>query len=424
MLDSDRVEGALWGMDSRASRRRFLGAGALITAAAALPGGWRLSGADAESVDLGFENGTRPLVAYPGKRPMLRLTSRPPQLETPFEVFRSGAFTPNDAFFVRYHLAPAPPLVDPVTYRLKISGFVERELVLDLAGLKHDFEPVELNAVNQCSGNSRGFFKPRVPGGQSGNGNMGCARWRGVRLKDILQKAGMKAGARSVAFNGLDAPIMATIPDFVKALEADHALSDEVLLAYSMNGEDLPVLNGYPLRLVVPGFYGTYWVKHLSEIKVQDAAFEGYWMKTAYRIPDTPGACIDPGTTAKRTIPIHRMNVRSFLTSHPDGARVVVGAPTGVGGIAFDGGEGIRSVEFSTDDGRSWKEAILGADHGRFAFREWKTEFVPTAAGSLKLRVRAFNRLGQSQPLDPLWNPAGYMRNVVETVNLNAGRES
>ncbi|MES2569009.1 MAG: molybdopterin-dependent oxidoreductase, partial [Verrucomicrobiota bacterium] len=206
--------------------------------------------------------------------------------------------------------------------------------------------------------------------------------------------------------------------DFIKALNIDHALQEEVLLAYEMNGEELPMLNGYPLRLVVPGYYGTYWIKHLHEITVVDELFNGFWMGTAYRIPNTEGACVEPGTTPKSTVPIARFNIRSFITSLAEGATLQAGRETLVRGIAFDGGHGITEVLVSSDGGRSWNAAMLGKDLGKYSFREWTLAFTPKQAGPLELKVRAANRLGESQPMEPLWNPAGYMRNVVETVRV------
>jgi len=379
--------------------------------------------ADDETVNLPFENGERPLVRYPQKRPLIRLTTRPPQLETPFAVFNEGTLTPNDAFFVRYHLTLSPPAMDllsPETFRVAIKGSVKTPLTLSVADLKAQFEPVEIVAVNQCSGNGRGFFQPRVPGGQLGNGAMGNARWKGIRLKDALHKARVAENARQVTFNGLDKPLLQQTPDFIKALDIDHALDDDVLLAYEMNGEELPWLNGFPLRLVVPGYYGTYWVKHVHEINVIDRIDDSYWMSSAYRIPDNPCACVEPGATPKKTVPIARLNVRSFFTSLPDGAQLKAGSPTSLRGIAFDGGYGIREVLFSDDDGRSWQEAQLGPDFGRYSFREWTISFTPARAGEYRLKSKATNRIGQSQPLDPLWNPAGYMRNVVETIPVTA----
>lgn len=213
-----------------------------------------------------FADGPRPLVKYPGKRPLIRVHTRPPHLETPFEVFNEGPLTPNDAFFVRYHLANIPLAVDTATYRLSVKGVVSTPLSLSLTDLKAIGEPVDVVAVNQCSGNSRGFSSPRVFGAQLANGAMGNARWTGVPLKAVLQKAGVGAGALQVVFNGLDTPVLPSTPDFRKALDIEHALNGEPMLAWAMNGKDLPLLNGYPLKLVVPGYFGTYWVKHLSEI--------------------------------------------------------------------------------------------------------------------------------------------------------------
>ena len=382
--------------------------------------GTSLTSATAFALDtatLPFDNGERPLVRYPQKRPMIGLTSRPPQLETPFSIFNDGAITPNNAFFVRYHLAGVPLDIDPDKFTLEIKGKIDHPLKLSLKEIKK-LRAVELIAVNQCSGNSRGFFEPRVAGGQLGNGAMGNARWRGVPLKTVLDIAGVQQGAKQVTFNGMDGPAMDTTPDFVKALDIDHARDGEVMLAYRMNGDDLPLLNGFPLRLVVPGYYGTYWVKHLNEITVIDNVFDGFWMKSAYRIPDTPCNCVEPGTAPKATIPIGRFTVRSFITSLADGARLKPGS-TMLKGIAFDGGKGIREVAVTIDGGKTWTPAKLGKDLGKYSFREWKLP-IKLAAGPHELQVRATNNAGDTQPTEPLWNPAGYLRNVVETVRVTA----
>ncbi|MBS0538183.1 MAG: molybdopterin-dependent oxidoreductase [Proteobacteria bacterium] len=371
-----------------------------------------------ETATLPFENGTRPIVKYPQKRPMLRLTARPPQLETPFSVYNEGVITPNDAFFVRYHIADIPfDTLDIDTFTVEIKGKVNKPLKLKVADLKR-MPSIEIVAVNQCSGNSRGFSEPRVPGGQSANGAMGNARWRGVALKTVLDMAGVQAGAKQVTLNGLDSPVIEPTPDFIKALDIDHARDGEVMLAYQMNGADLPILNGFPVRLVVPGYYGTYWVKHLFELNVIDNVYDGFWMKTAYRIPDNECACVEPGTAPKTTVPIGRFNVRSFITSVLDGAKVKAGQTT-LKGIAFDGGTGIKEVAVSTDDGKSWAQAKLGNDLGKYSFREW-TLPVNLAAGAHVLKVRATSNGGKTQPEKATWNPAGYMRNVIETTRVTA----
>lgn len=393
-------------------RREFLTASGLALAAAPAVG-------LARTVQMPFANGARPLVRFPQKREMILLTTRPPQLETPFEVFNQGLITPNDAFFVRYHLSGLPDVIDPAMFRLKVGGHVGKPLEISLSRLKRDFPVQEIVAVNQCSGNSRGFVEPRVGGGQLGNGAMGNARWRGVPLKALLDKAGVREGARQVTFNGLDNPPLDGIPDFVKALDIDHARDGVVMVAFQMNGQDLPFLNGYPLRLIVPGHYGTYWVKHLNEINVVDAQFDGYWMKTAYRIPDNDCNCLVPGQKPDKTKPIGRFNVRSFVTSHANGAKVAAGRTVELRGIAFAGGSNIARVLVSADDGQSWQEARLGEDLGRYSFREWRLGLA-LQKGAHAIKVRAQTADGETQPLEQRWQPAGYMRNVVETLKLEA----
>ncbi len=371
------------------------------------------------TVTLPFANGERPLARFAQKRPLILQTSRPPQLETPFGVFDQGLLTPNDAFFVRYHVSGLPLDLDPATFRLHVSGSVAHELSLSLRDLQRDFPTAEVVAVNQCSGNGRGFSQPRVAGGQLGNGAMGNARWRGVPLRAVLDRAGVKPGARQVVFSGLDQPPVPTIPEFAKALDLDHARQDDVLLAWAMNGAALPFLNGYPLRLIVPGYYGTYWVKHLSQISVIDSVFDGYWMAKAYRIPDTDCGCVPPGTKPDHTRPIGKLNLRSFITSHADGAVVRAGHDLVLRGIAFDGGSGIAGVEITGDGGQTWLPTRLGEDLGRYSFRGWQTA-LRLEVGSHIIGVRATSVAGEVQPMTALWNPAGYRRNSVETIRLEA----
>ena len=386
--------------------------------------GWAGTGllggtAHAQTVELPFGNGARPLAAYPEKRALIRLTSRPPQLETPFAVFDEGLLTPNDAFYVRYHLADLPlDSIDPAAFRLEVKGLVAAPLSLSLDEVKA-FGATEVVAVSQCSGNGRGFFEPRVAGGQAGNGLMGNARWTGVPLRAVLDRAGVRPGAVQVRFDGMDGPVGEGTPDFAKALDLDHARDGEVMLAWAMNGAELPFLNGWPLRLVVPGHYGTYWVKHLNEVTVLDKPLDNFWMKTAYRIPDNACNCVAPGTAPAATKPIGRFKVRSFITSVSDGARVAAGQPVMLRGIAFDGGSGIREVQVSPDGGESWTGARLGEDLGRYSFRGWEAQ-VALPPGRYVLHVRAVSNAGETQPAEQPWNPAGYLRNVIETVTVEA----
>ncbi|MEC4674978.1 MAG: molybdopterin-dependent oxidoreductase, partial [Nitrospirota bacterium] len=372
------------------------------------------------SIELPFARGHRPLVAFPEKRPLMVMTTRPPQLETPFHIFNEGIFTPNNAFFVRWHLANIPHEVNLNTFRLRIRGRVKQSLSLSLEELKRDFEQVEIAAVCQCGGNSRGFFEPRVPGGQWGNGAMGNAKWIGVRLRDLLNKAGLEGGAVQVRFDGLDQPVADGTPDFQKSLNLDDAIQEEVLVAHSMNGEPLPWLNGFPLRLVVPGWYATYWVKMLNDVEVLNERDHHFWMEKAYRLPANPCGCIQPGEPITRSVPIGKMTVRSFITNFKNTGTVSGGAPITIKGIAFDQGYGIDRVLVSVDGGQRWQAARLGQDHGDFGFRSWEAQFSPVRGHTYALQSLAVNRIGESQRFSARWNPSGYLRNAVETVNLHA----
>lgn len=397
------------------SRRGFLRAGLAL-------GGMGLlgqAGAATKTVELPMVNGTRELATYPQKRELILMTARPVQLETPMHVFNEGVLTPNDAFFVRWHLSDVPTTIDGASFRIRLHGRVKQPLDLGVQALQNDFEPVEITAVCQCSGNSRGFFNPRVPGGQWGNGAMGNAKWTGARLRDVLNKAGLESDAVQVRFNGADGGPLPGMPDFIKALDMGVAMGEDILLAYAMNGEPLPLLNGYPVRLVVPGWYATYWVKMLNEIEVIGTVDQNFWMNPAYRIPDNPCGCIQPGEQAK-TVPINRLTVRSFITSLADGAKIKGGHAHEVKGIAFDGGYGIAKVLFSSDGGRTWQDTVLGKDHGKYSFREWSIAFKPAGGRSYELACLAISNNGESQRFSPRWNPSGYLRNVVEPLRVSA----
>lgn len=353
--------------------------------------------------------------AFPQKGPMILQRTRPPLLETPFEVFDRGVFTPNDAFYVRWHWAVIPTEIGVDTFRLSVQGHVDKELSLSLKEIVDGLPRVELAAVNQCSGNSRGFTEPRVAGAQWANGAMGNAKWMGVKLRDVLDRAGIKPGAVAVRFAGLDEPVVGDAPKFMKSLSLDHARDGEVMIAYAMNGEQLPLLNGFPLRLVVPGWYSTYWVKMLDRIEVLSTPDENFWTKSAYLIPDTPTADMKPGQTGVAMVPITKMVPRSFITNVRAGEPLKAGLKNLVRGIAFGGATGVRSVDLSMDGGTTWLPTVLGRDEGKYSFRQWQAEVTP-AAGDLALMVRCTNDDGLAQPRANNWNPSGFMHNGIETV--------
>jgi DMSO/TMAO reductase YedYZ molybdopterin-dependent catalytic subunit len=358
------------------------------------------------------------LVALPGKRPLLKRTFRPPNFETPLPDLRRP-FTPNDAFFVRYHL-PVIPEIDARAWRLRVGGVsAGRELELSLDDLKRQFERVSVAAVNQCSGNRRGLFSPRVPGVQWGNGAMGNALWTGVRLRDVLAKANLRAQTLEIVFEGADAAVMPATPAFVKSLPVEKALDPNTLIAFEMNGEPLPQANGAPARLVVPGWTATYWLKHLRGIRAVDAAFDGFWMKSAYRLPAGlfPGARF-PSQEAADTVPITDILVNSLVTSHVSGERLARGRRANLEGWAWDGGNGITAVDISLDAGQSWRSATLGKDLGRFAWRGFRFSLDTQRPGTFDVQVRAASRDGTRQPPSLIANPSGYHHNKIQMLSL------
>ena len=404
-------------LDHVFTRRRLLGAAGVGTLALTNPIRAEMM------IDLPLPGGPgarQVTTAFPQKGQMILQRTRPPLLETPFEVFDKGVFTPNDQFYVRWHWAVIPTDIDTDKFSLTVHGHVNQTLSLSLSDILHGLPSVQLAAVNQCSGNSRGFFQPRVPGGEWANGAMGNALWTGVRLKDVLDRAGVKPGAVQVRFKGLEEPVVADAPHFMKSLDIDHARDGEVMIAYAMNGEQLPLVNGFPLRLVVPGWYATYWVKMLNDIEVLDQPDTNYWTKVAYTIPDTPHADITPGETNVKMVPINRMVPRSFVTNIPSGQKVKAASPTMVRGIAFGGDCGVASVDYSIDRGQSWHQAQLGKEEGKYGFRQWQTQLALPTPGEYTLLIRCTNSNGVAQPETPNWNPAGFMCNVVESIDIIA----
>jgi DMSO/TMAO reductase YedYZ molybdopterin-dependent catalytic subunit len=359
------------------------------------------------------------LDTLPGKKPLIKLTYRPPNYEAPLAYLRTP-ITPNDEFFVRYHLADIPR-VDATAWKLSVGGEgANKDLQLTLEDLKK-LPAFEVAAVCQCAGNRRGLFQPHVPGVQWGNGAVACARWKGAKLKDVLDLVGLKKDVIEIVFDGADGPVFDKTPDFVKSLPVWKAVEDTTLVAYEMNSEPLPHWNGFPARIVVPGWIATYWVKHMTNITVVTKPFDGFWMKTAYRIPVGKFPLVERFISQETAVntPITEILVNSLITSPDDGTRVKAGQRMALSGFAWDGGYGIRSVELSADNGKSWIPATLGRDPGNYAFRTWSHEFTPKRRGKLSITARATNKLGQTQTNELIQNPAGYHHNVVHTLTLD-----
>ena len=358
-------------------------------------------------------------IAFPQKRPLITYSDRPPLLETPREVFTS-ALTPNDLFFVRWHMPIIPTYINPRTFTIHINGEVENELKLSLKELKTQFEQVELTAVLQCGGNNRTAFKPTASGIQWGVGAMGCAHWKGVRLKDVLKKAGLKKGAEWIGFNGLEKAVYNETANFVRELALEE-LHDEVILAYEMNGEDLPYLNGYPLRLILPGIYSDSWIKMISNITVTKERQKLHFMDHAYRIPDNDCECETPESLAQKTKPIEEMNINSLIGYPVTGTKVKRDADLVVRGVAFDGGHGIKRVQISVDGGKLWNEAKLDdGTQGKYAYRAFSYTFKPTQNSKVSILCKASNKKGEEQPFaqDIQWNHGGYKYNGIDEVTV------
>jgi DMSO/TMAO reductase YedYZ molybdopterin-dependent catalytic subunit len=398
-----------------ASSLAAMGAGALVPRLA--------RGADKVTLGpAGLPSGTVEesiLDALPGKRPLIKRAFRPPNYETPIEYF-SEQFTPNDAFFVRYHLSNIPE-VAAKDWKLEIGGeSVEKPLALGFDELRRDYEQVELAALCLCSGNRRGLSDPHVAGVEWGHGAMGNARWKGVRLKDVLAKCGVKKDALEVVMNGADSAVLATTPDFVKSLPAWRALDENTLLAWEMNGAPLPHWNGFPVRLVVPGWTGTYWTKQIVSLQVTSQPFKGFWMNPAYRIPKGKFALVDRFVSQETegNTPITEMVVSSLVTNLKPGQQFKLGQRVEVKGIAWDGGYGMQMVEVSTDGGRTWRNAELGKDYGKFSWRQWSHAFKADKKGVRTVMAKATNRIGGTQAFDLIFNPAGYHNNVVQKIDI------
>ena len=338
----------------------------------------------AKLIQLPFENGRRDLVRFPQKSEMILLRERPPLLETPFEVF-DKVFTPNDQFFVRWHLPPViPTSIDVDTFRLRVDGHV-RNHTLNSRSAKF--------CINRRSSLPQWLFRQQsrllVAAYRAASGAM--VRWwqcfvDRVSLKSILDRVGVLPGAVQVRFSGLDTGEVPETPIFRKSLTIEHTMDGEVMVAYGMNGAQFPMINGFPLRLIVPGWYSTYWVKMLSHIEVLDKPDDNFWMRTAYLIPDTPGGTMASDAKDVKMVPINRMVPRSFITNLRDNATVRrsggAGRSAAASPLAATPGS---SVAFSSDGGTTWQNATLGKDYGRYSFRRWQTGFVPTKPGTHKL---------------------------------------
>jgi len=351
----------------------------------------------------------RRLAQQPPIHRLLQLNGYAIDAETPLELL-TDYLTPNELFFVRHHWTPALP--DRGTWRLVVDGEVARPLALSLPELKR-LPASSVTCVLQCAGNGRGLQQPPVPGVQWGQGAVGNARWTGVRVKELLNRAGVRGSARHLHTFGSDTP-PGRVPPFHRSLELDKALEDGIV-AYAMNGESLPPLHGAPARLVVPGWAGDHWMKWLTRLSAQPEPQQGFYMDVAYRYPKSPG---QPGVTFKpeEMTPVTELLVKSVCVAAP--ARVSLGARAILRGFAFSGAPDIARVELSDDDGVTWHPARLDARHDPYAWRRWSYAWTASRPGRTRILTRATDSRGTTQPRDPVWNQSGYLSNGWHTVEI------
>lgn len=348
------------------------------------------------------------------KENLILRSDSPADFETPVHLLDRAWLTPNDLHYVRSHL-PAPK-VDINAWNLTIDGEVNQPLKLAMDDLR-TFRETNRTVTLECSGNGRVYSDPPVPGLQWEKGAVGTARWMGVSLRDVLNKAGVKPTGKHIEMNGADEPV-GSVPDFIRSIPIEKAMHPDTILAYRMNGEQIPIHHGYPLRLIVPGWEAAASAKWLIRIRVAEREFDGYFMRNAYRIPNrhvAPGSAVDP----KDMIPYTALDVKSIFTSPLEGATARVGSSVELRGFAWAGEADITRVDISTDFGRTWTPAPLDADKARYAWRRFRYMWRPGRPGSYVVMSRATDSQGRTQPVVPSWNPSGYIYNAIDKVRIH-----
>jgi sulfite oxidase len=385
------------------SRRKFLkriSGAALAAAAAPAMLTWTLPLPQGQSVEV------------PGEDGMILRSFRFVDLETPVEYFNSW-LTPVPHFFVRNHMHE-PSELNADDWRLTIGGEVENPVTLKLAELSKLETHAVVNTL-ECAGNGRSLQRPQVPGIQWGKGAVSTARFSGPRLRDVLQRAGVKPSGKHVMFRGLD-EVPGKVPPFIRSIPIEKALDSDTLVATHMNGAALTKHHGFPARALVPGWIGAASCKWLTEIKVLENEFVGNFMSPAYRFPNQP---VKPGDAVKPedTHPLTGLSVKSVISGPGDGANVRAGK-LDVHGAAWAGEADVVKVEVSTDGGSTWSPAKLAREQARYAWRLWSYEW-KAKDGNYAILSRATDSQGRTQPAAPAWNPSGYLYNAVDQVKVH-----
>jgi DMSO/TMAO reductase YedYZ molybdopterin-dependent catalytic subunit len=411
--DPETRDRVLFGREAHSDRRGFLRGAGLATMGAAvgmtipfhrnMPQGL---------IPAAFAQGD-PLA---GKIGLTLLNDRPVNAETPAEHL-DDLITPTDRHFIRNNGNP-PESADPATWTLTVDGFVDEPLELTIADLRDRFEVVSAALTIECGGNGRAFFDPPASGNQWTLGAVGCSEWTGVRLRDVLEAAGVQSNVIYTAHYGADTHLSgdADKEPISRGLPIDKALTDNILIAFAMNGADLHPMNGAPLRLVVPGWPGSCSQKWLTRIELRDQVHDGAKMTgTSYRVPAYPVA---PGADVPEEdfVIIERMPVKSLVTFPANGAES--GLQTEVRGHAWSGDRTITDVEVSIDFGATWMPVDLDDPANDGAWQNWRTQIAFPQAGYYEVWARATDSEGVMQPFAIDWNPKGYLNNTMHRVGL------
>ena len=384
------------------SRRHFLGAAAGASALTAL-------GLNNESFAQTEPPGTiaNEMVKLDKAKTMQWHSERPltgsvPAHEHDFDV------TPTERMFVRNNLLT--PTIDINTHKLTIKGLVDRELTLSVFDLAKNIRSVTMQGMIECAGSGRSAFKPNASGTPwLETGGMGCPAWGGVRLSDVLKAAGLKPGAAHVAGQGGDPGMVPTAAPVIRSIPMKKAMDDSTLIAWAINGQPLPWIHGYPVRLVVPGWVGSASTKWLHTITVLDAPFKGTYMDSSYRVPRVP---IEPGQKMPPdSVSAEAWPIKSMITSPAPNARVR--GPVTVRGRAWVGEGSVERVEISSDEGKTWQRAQLSPSQSLhpYAWRTFTFEHTPKGPGYVTFLARAWDSAGNAQPAISTWNPLGYFWN-------------
>jgi DMSO/TMAO reductase YedYZ molybdopterin-dependent catalytic subunit len=354
---------------------------------------------------------TLSLSVVDGERPMRSTLAGAPSLlnlESPLRALAEPV-TPTDDFYRRTNFLV--PEIAAAAWSLCIGGAVRTPFTLDLDELR-TLPSHTVTMTMECAGNARSFVRPLPPGQPWGLGAVSTGTFTGVRLRDVLERAGVDAGAVEVMFAGADAGEVSPnrTVRFERSLPLEQAMHPDVLLAWEMNGEPLRPPHGYPLRLAVPGWYGVASVKWLTEIRVIRTPLDAHFQTERYVYVGEPG--VPDGT------PVTAMRVRALIVQPEEGERLAAGVATTVRGTAWSGEAPVARVEVSVDGGSTWRDADLGTAPSPYAAVPWSIEWTPSHAGTHVLLARASDAAGNVQPIEPVWNELGYGNNAVHRLEV------